>query len=586
MKRAEAVMRRRIAAVVICGIMGWLGGGPAAADPVVTLDQGWDAATAHRYHFTPQGTRIMPAAWLAVLEEGVFDLKPLMRPERMRELGFIVDDVPVSELNPYGWPIGITATGLEVDGVAMAGFTCAACHTGELLVGATRLRIEGGQAYHDAGAFQQAMARAVVSTWFLPWKYDRFRRRAVALGYPEARIDADFARTGRLTTEALVTVLRGRSLYPTDEGPGRLDALQRIANTLFADDLREPRNNRPGEAPVSFPPVWDIWRFDWVQYNASVRQPMVRNVGEALGVRALTNFVDPVRGTPVDEPQRWWTSIRILDIDWIERTLQTLRPPAWPEDLLGPIDHALAATGRELFGRHCAGCHGIRLVAGGEPDPEWQLAVLPLAKIGTDPSAAESFARNIYDASKLGLGAIDGATGLRVVAEKVKETAYDALGLDGAARRELDGFGRANLVVAACGYKARPLVGVWSTPPFLHNGSVPTIDDLLSEERPTTFPWGSRAFDPERLGLVPVAGPTGKTFDTRLPGNANGGHWFTDDATRPGRIGPRLALAERRALIEYLKAATYEDYPVTAATGRPALPCADDPGWARRAAAG
>ena len=54
---------------------------------------------------------------------------------------------------------------------------------------------------------------------------------------------------------------------------------------------------------------------------------------------------------------------------------------------------------------------------------------------------------------------------------------------------------------------------------------------------------------------------SGQKFDTTRRGNSNAGHWFTNDMNRPGRIGPELTESQRGAIIEYLKRATYRDYP-------------------------
>lgn len=115
-------------------------------------------------------------------------------------------------------------------------------------------------------------------------------------------------------------------------------------------------------------------------------------------------------------------------------------------------------------------------------------------------------------------------------------------------------------------YRARPLDGVWATAPYLHNGSVPTLRDMLlpQNERPTSFCVGSREFDPIKVGLITkkqasdacAAGPT--DFDVSLLGNGNRGHSFEGketDLTKlpPGVVGAELTDAERRALVEYLK---------------------------------
>jgi hypothetical protein len=98
------------------------------------------------------------------------------------------------------------------------------------------------------------------------------------------------------------------------------------------------------------------------------------------------------------------------------------------------------------------------------------------------------------------------------------------------------------------GYVAVPLDGVWLRAPFLHNGSVPTLQELFepSTGRRQTFYRGYDVFDPIRVGFVSegdVATRAGTLYDTRLPGNSNAGHLYGVDLTPP----------QKRALIEFLK---------------------------------
>jgi hypothetical protein len=89
---------------------------------------------------------------------------------------------------------------------------------------------------------------------------------------------------------------------------------------------------------------------------------------------------------------------------------------------------------------------------------------------------------------------------------------------------------------------------VWATAPYLHNGSVPTIDDLLrpAAERPRSFPICDREYDPVKLGLAGTGADPACVFDTTLAGNGNGGH------SGP-TFGTDLSIAQRRDLIEFLK---------------------------------
>ena len=97
-------------------------------------------------------------------------------------------------------------------------------------------------------------------------------------------------------------------------------------------------------------------------------------------------------------------------------------------------------------------------------------------------------------------------------------------------------------------YKARPLDGIWSTGPFLHNGSVPTLYDLLQApaDRPKTFWVGARTYDPKHVGYATDAASPGNSFpfNTTLAGNSNKGHDYG--------VG-KLTETQRLELLEYLK---------------------------------
>ena len=95
----------------------------------------------------------------------------------------------------------------------------------------------------------------------------------------------------KLLKQAILETSNG--IYPILEGYGRIDAVQRIANTVFGRGI-DPANYKPGVAPVSYPHTWDISKFDWVQYEGYASQPMARNANEALGVGARLDLFDDV----------------------------------------------------------------------------------------------------------------------------------------------------------------------------------------------------------------------------------------------------------------------------------------------------
>ena len=122
---------------------------------------------------------------------------------------------------------------------------------------------------------------------------------------------------------------------------------------------------------------------------------MARNVGESMGTGAVFKLVDDYR-RPIPAGERYRTSISFDNLARIESTLQTLTPPRWPEDLLGPIDQARAARGKELYAQHCVGCHGPHIAADAlrqrlaplrlATDPLWIVRWKDVKDIGTDPA--------------------------------------------------------------------------------------------------------------------------------------------------------------------------------------------------------
>jgi len=227
----------------------------------------------------------------------------------------------------------------------------------------------------------------------------------------------------------------------------------------------------------------------------------------------------------------------------------------------------------------------------------WQVAHTYLDYIGTDSTSILNFINNTYDLSALrdtpagravtaGKGMttpdryiddwehVPGAVGLKFIGGEVRFSNYTALGIwdpkqrkpiDIDAVADLNGFGEEDNPKAWRGYRPRPLEGVWATAPFLHNGSVPTLYQLLlpPDERDTVFYLGRKEYDPVHLGLDTQPFPAAFRYDTRITGNSNRGHAFDDGLCGNGVIGfqredkpgycRRFTEHERLALLEYLK---------------------------------
>ena len=546
----------------------------------------WSASDRETYYFTPQGTQVkgLHYDWFKALELP-FSQQRFAAPEYLARFGFLIDPSQrPTPNNPGNLPVGFARHQNPGSQDEFLDITCAACHTGELRFNGQAVRIDGGSAQHvlpssvptlRGGSFGQALVASLTSTYYNPWKFERFARNVLGQDY-EAR-HQQLREDVKVSLDTFLKVAWNdthRGLYPTEEGPGRTDAFGRIANASFGDAI-SATNYRVANTPVDYPQLWDMWTFDWVQWNGSAQQPMARNIGEALGVGATLNFFD-ADGQPLKGDARYPSSVRLGDLHLIEQTLQRLKPPAWPEELLGAIDKTQAAKGRELFTENCAGCHVPRSV---QSNGRWvqHLKMLPVEFIGTDAGAANNIADHRFDLTalqwapaelaqldvqlqptpteSLDLSKLSSAKGLAYVTAFVGNRAYREANIPTAERPDMDGFGLPIGVRELRAYKARPLAGVWATAPFLHNGSVPSIYQLLSpqDERATTFYKGTFEYDPRHLGYRTEAFANGFMFDTRITGNHNSGHEFRAGKRGNGVIGRWLQPEERWALLEYLK---------------------------------
>jgi hypothetical protein len=330
------------------------------------------------------------------------------------------------------------------------------------------------------------------------------------------------------------------------------------------------------DQPQSFPPVWGFKDYDWVEWTIDTDTVMERNFTETLGAGA-TVVLDPERtGSSLFE-----SSIPMMNMHTLEWLAYYIDPPKWPAAIFGEIKPDLAAAGESIFRSRCAGCHeygddrrtpsGLIRLRGMRPedvgtDPTAALRIAcPVPDIGALVIAPKSYTVEDSQLLKDCAGIKAGATftgnsfarTVQAAVDSIKQKSYAAAGVDATQQRVMEDLARRGSVrwrdtlldtqPPYGPYAARPLYGIWAAAPFLHNGSVPTLYDLLlsPEQRPKTFALGAREYDPVRLGFAvdTSCGQQDCLVDTTRTGDGNGGYlWGTD-----------LSEADRMALLEYLK---------------------------------
>jgi mono/diheme cytochrome c family protein len=391
-------------------------------------------------------------------------------------------------------PIGLSK--VEI-GVPRVGVNCALCHTATVRATPTDVPlVYPGAPAHQTGA--QEYTRFLVAAASDP----RFTADTI-LGEIARNVTLSLA--DRILYRFVLIPETRRALRGRAEelgaakrpawGRGRTDLVNRAKFTV----LRQPADASIGTADAM--PLWHLGSreahgYQWDRPNTSLRE-VVRAAAVIEG--ASMRWMDTDTAMWDRSEARQGSSLhRVLEY------MRDLKPPKYPFT----VDSTLAAAGAMTYAATCAQCHdanGVRAAS-----------AIPVAEIGTDRARLDAWtARSAAALNAFGEG-------------------HDW---------KFSGFGK-----PSSGYVAPPLDGVWLNAPYLHNGSVPTLSDLLEPpaSRPTRFWRGYDVYDQARAGFIsdgPDARRLGTLLDVTQPGNGNGGHTY----------GTTLSAHEKRALVEYLK---------------------------------
>jgi mono/diheme cytochrome c family protein len=271
-------------------------------------------------------------------------------------------------------------------------------------------------------------------------------------------------------------------------GRGRDDAMNLTKYFM----LKLPMDDSFG--PTDMPSIWNLKKYD---------RPASRMNWAGDSYDAYSVIIDSALGLVGSESGPKDKATFLREIDWLKEYLRNKPAPKFPF----PVDEAKAEAGKAIFGAQCASCHASERT--GTP--------IPIAEVGTNRDRIATWGKDFAVASNKVVGGM--------------------------------GIERKGLVEAPLiGYNAQYLDGIWLRAPYLHNGSVPSLRDLLEPvaRRPKLFHRGYDLYDPIRGGFVSTGADAereGTRFDVTLRGNGNEGHEF----------GTALGDAEKDALVEYLK---------------------------------
>jgi hypothetical protein len=567
-----------LAAARACGIF-MLGvvAAHAASGPVVVLDQGWSQADRETYYQISQGSAVL--AYDIFLNLEVAGSQELFRSDANSDRFGMTTQAANPRTNPDGLPVGISKTVIKEGRWKgdYAGLTCAACHNGQLNYQGKKVRIDGGVGNtFDMMAYVYAIDAALQATGADAAKFDRLAAR-IGASTPAAknelrkRFDSDAARVHQYRTRTLVT--------PVPWGPARMDAIGLIVNRMTSVEPGIPENWDTPLAPTKPPFVWNAPHGSWTQWRGTQQDPIGRNLTETMGVFLLMDLKSksPAEGL-------FDSSAQLHNLETIEDLLARLAPPQWPEEVLGKIDRKKAEEGKALFAANCARCHNsypYTWTAANKYGKRFiEVGMVPQKYVGTDPGQFDDLRPYAItgqlspylpgpfkDKEIIPTGAF-----YLILQKGMLDAALARLPKSEAESPKLHGYREFPLPRPSEVpiYKAAPREGVWATPPFLHNGSVPNLYELLlpAKERSKKFYIG-REFDPVRVGLDTSGKSGGFLLDTSLRGNSNAGHSFENGPRGNGVIGPLFTDEQRWALVEYLKSIPEKAGQVTPYGGPP-----------------
>ena len=493
-----------------------------SATNVVYLSQNWSPSQSLRFYFTEQGSQIIPYDWFLALEQPD-STTPFRDNQNILKYRYLPQNP--GPRNPDGLPVGFVAD--QGPGRVWLGLSCAACHATEIHLGTTAYRVDGAPTHGDVQGLLTAVVSVLQQTLNDPAKFGRFAVKVLGKGNTAAnQVELKAQILASLRIRAGYNLRNFPGYDPRELAPpaptryGRLDAVDAIVNEVYyhsvkTADLTTPTvNTRSANAPASYPCLWDTPQHDYVEWLGIAKNgglldvhTLSRNVGEVLGV--FGDFAIPE--TPPLLHLGYASSVKVLNLTTLENLLKTLWSPQWPADF-PKVDPVLAAAGAKLYQTNCLSCHALI----DRSNPLRRVTAV-IEDTGTDPQASINFFTRTGPSGRLaGVNAdfVPFSPKIPLVADAdmmitnvvigaiigdFKPAPPDDLGQIGFRGPRQTAVPLASVRQGAK-YKTRPLNGIWATAPYLHNGSVPTLDALLrpAASRPKSFAIGGPHLRPRR----------------------------------------------------------------------------------------
>lgn len=553
---------------------------------------GLNIAERNVYYYADEGVQYLPYDVLASMSRpksdgiGIYDQLFLERPERLGLIPNLYNrDFP---------PIGITVS-QNPEYVPMAGINCATCHTNVIFNSKHQaVLIDGSTSYFAIDRLIKEMIFATIYTLINPAEfnrfYDRYQERSQAGEYPFSKNEFNLV-IGTPAFSKLTKSLESKQnfseeiekfdqevlnyklnsvkktslisgAYPTqDQLSSRAGMFSYLLKrlkffyqqttyaqsdpTVAASNLG--RSNPWGSqknmyaslffnkeskdwpkvtgGPISTPSIWTYDDYEGIFATGVINSVMDRNF--AQGVALVTDF----------NANTLETTVSIKKLHQVVGFTKKITPPAWPEKLLGKIDQDQAEAGKQIFKRECLNCHNPKRELYSGP------GTIPYNyyNVGTDPEYYKAQVEDFYGKELFSEVLTPLIAAIKNQAAK-NEGITDLIPYQGGRNQIRWRQPQDNEI------EARPLWGIWATAPYLHNGSVLNLRELLTPpaQRLSEFWQGNLEYDVENMGFKNEPLYFSDLLQVncaKCKGNSNLGHNF----------GTMLPLKEKNQLLEFLK---------------------------------